>query len=144
MLFLENHCFFTHLLFIDSDITFSPEQIIRMVRVNEDLVVGSYPHKAYDFTSLTHIAKKGMNVLDIEPAALRYSGSMVAERESTNEDYQVKEKDGFVRGWWDCPTGFMLIKRNVFEKMIDVIGKEISYINDLPQCSPDGSQVIVF
>ena len=45
--------------------------------------------------------------------------------------FNVKEYNGFVKGWWDCPTGFVLIKRNVFEKMIEKIGDQIKYINDL-------------
>ena len=142
--FLENPVF-THLLFIDADISFSSEQIARMVKVNKDLVVGSYPHKAYDFTSIAELLRRNpnMDIKDIEPTILRYSGSMVAERKSVDENFAINEIDGFVKGWWDCPTGFMMIKRNVFEKMIDVMGKEISYINDLPQCSPDGLSVIV-
>ena len=142
--FLENKIF-THLLFIDSDISFSYENIARMVKFNKEFVVGSYPHKAYDWTQIHNLIKHkpDISTSEIEASILRYSGSMMADRNNTNEEYSVKEDNGFVKGWWDCPTGFMLIRRDVFEKMINTIGDEIMYINDLPQTSDDGLSVIV-
>ena len=142
--FVENKDF-THLLFIDSDITFSPEQIIRMVKIDKDFVVGSYPHKAYDWTSLYNLIKKkpDINLTELEATILRYSGSMMSVKDSETGKHNVIEENGFVRGCWDCPTGFMMIKKEVFEKMIAKIGEEIYYINDLPQTSDDGLSVVI-
>lgn len=142
--FLENKTF-THLLFIDSDISFSYKQIVRMVQFNKELVIGSYPHKAYDWTSIYNIIKKkeDLTIKELEASILRYSGSMLSEKNNDNNNFSLIEDNGFVKGWWDCPTGFMLIRRDTFEKMIDKIGKEISYINDLPQTSADGLSVII-
>jgi len=36
----------THLMFIDSDITFEPELVHRMLTFDEDVVGGMYPAKA--------------------------------------------------------------------------------------------------
>ena len=39
----------THLLFIDSDITFSPESVIRFLKFRKPVVGGAYPKKHVDF-----------------------------------------------------------------------------------------------
>ena len=87
------------------------------------------------------IKNKDIPLSEIEASTLRYSGSMGCERNDDKSDFNVKEYNGFVKGWWDCPTGFMLIKRNVFEKMIEKIGDQIKYINDLPTTTEDGLSV---
>lgn len=42
----------THLLFIDADIQFHPNSVIKMLRENKDVLCGCYPKKALDFVSL--------------------------------------------------------------------------------------------
>ena len=42
----------THLLFIDADIQFSPESVIKMLKEDKDVIAGCYPKKAIDFESI--------------------------------------------------------------------------------------------
>lgn len=98
----------SHLLFIDADIGFEVEQVLRMLRFGEDVVAGMYPLKLIDWTadSLDRVR----NGEGIDQAPLRFVGTPChgAERERKGE---------FVTGSY-AGTGFMLIRRRVFETMI--------------------------
>src|SRR5580700_3022272 len=50
--FLDNPAT-THLLFIDADICFAPEQVVRMLRFDRDFVAGLYPAKIIDWQQLS-------------------------------------------------------------------------------------------
>ena len=107
----------THLMFIDADIAFEPDLIKRMVDFDEDVVGGMYPVKALRWDAPSHIWSR-------EPAtaaALQYVGKFCegAERE---------RRGAFVTGVY-CATGFMLIKRRVFEQMI-AAHPECAYSSD--------------
>ena len=47
----------THLFFIDADIEFQPEEILRMVAYDKPVVVGAYPKKAINWTSIINAAR---------------------------------------------------------------------------------------
>ncbi len=91
--FLENSSA-THLLFIDSDIGFEPEHIFKLLLHDKDIVGGLYPKKAIppDF------------VVNVSPEAVDANG-------------QIKAENGLIPVS-RLGTGFMLIKRNVFEQHI--------------------------
>jgi hypothetical protein len=54
--FMENQSA-THLFFIDADIEFNPEDILRMVAYDKPIVVGAYPKKALNWTSIISAAR---------------------------------------------------------------------------------------
>jgi hypothetical protein len=95
--FLATDC--THLLFIDCDLIFRVEDVERLATHDEAIVSGFYPIK-WDGKLL--FAGRALN--DLPPVGergllpLRYIGS-----------------------------GFLLVRRDVFEKMIAAYGDEISY-----------------
>lgn len=98
----------THLLFIDADIGFSPDEVIRLLRVGKDVAAGSYPLK---------IQHTGPEVFDhvqsgepLSTATLRYVGVPL-------EGDQRQTDDGFVTAEY-AGTGFMLIRREALERMI--------------------------
>lgn len=78
----------THLFFIDSDIKFAAEEIVKLVLRDKDIVGGAYP------------AKK-------EPPF--YVVNKVPEPEIDGDLVQVRH----------LGTGFLMIKRAVFEKLIE-------------------------
>ncbi len=98
----------THLLFVDADITFSPDQVARMLAFDKDFVAGFYPAKIIDWQQL--VARAGKSAESIEEAGLAYVGDLCKGDE-------LKTKDGFATGVY-AGTGFQLIKRNVFERMM--------------------------
>ncbi len=98
----------THLFFIDADIGFSVEQVIRMIRFDQDMVAGMYPLKLRDWTAapLLHL-KTGEQA---ETASLRYVGTPCE-----GEDFQ--QRDGFVTGMY-AGAGFLLIRRAALLRMM--------------------------
>ena len=97
----------THLLFIDSDIAFDVESLQRMLDVDRDFVAGLYPLKTVDWKTLPLHAVKGE---PLPQAGLSYVGQPCTGSE-------LRVEDGFVTGVY-AGTGFQLIKRSVFERMI--------------------------
>tara|TARA_R110000744_G_scaffold215021_5_gene333903 strand:- start:173 stop:1060 length:888 start_codon:yes stop_codon:yes gene_type:complete len=94
----------THLMFIDADIEFEPESIIRMLAMDKELITGAYPKKT----------------LPVDYAInLKF-----ADKEKT----QVKVDMGAVEVL-DASTGFWLMKREVVDKMIEGY-PELFYLND--------------
>ena len=94
----------THLMFIDADIEFEPESVIRMLAMDKDLITGAYPKKT----------------LPVDYAInLKF-----ADKEKT----QVKVDMGAVEVL-DASTGFWLMKRKVVERMIEAY-PELFYLND--------------
>lgn len=94
----------THLLFVDADISFSPDQVARMLQFGEPLVAGLYPLKVLDWQQAAGRGRAGQ-----EEDALYYCGLPCTGEER-------EDRDGFVTGHY-AGTGFMLIAREVLETM---------------------------
>ncbi|MDE2029212.1 MAG: hypothetical protein KGI97_01475 [Alphaproteobacteria bacterium] len=99
----------THLLFVDADIGFSVEAVTRMLKFGQDFVAGLYPAKIIDWHQLAQHFGRTPEALD--EAGLAYVGALC-------EGAEARRKDGFATGTY-AGTGFQLIKRDVFKRMID-------------------------
>ena len=51
----------THLFFIDADIEFNPEDILRMVAYDKPIIVGAYPKKALNWNSIINAARDDLS-----------------------------------------------------------------------------------
>jgi len=110
----------THFLFIDADIHFDPESVIRLIKSGHDVAVAAYPKKTVMWDSAENYVKSGESGRDLS----RVASSLVL-----NFRYQQTQiKNGFAEVL-DGPTGFMLIKREVFTKMFEKY-PELRCIND--------------
>lgn len=98
----------THFLFIDADIHFDPESVMRLIRSDHDIAVAAYPKKCVMWDSVDEHFKSGGTGKD--PA--RVASSLVMNFKYAN----TQIVNGFAEVL-DGPTGFMLIKRDVFTKM---------------------------
>ena len=106
----------THLFWIDSDIGFTPEAAVRLLAADYDIAAGVYPLK-YDawpeegFPENLRLTKEAYQAL-----YQRYTvnGRVLPDAESL--DLEINE-DGFM-ALSEAPTGFMVIKREVFERMM--------------------------
>jgi hypothetical protein len=97
----------THLLFVDADIGFSPEQVFRLIESGADVVAGVYPIKRINWEKARRaLESKRPNV----PAA---SLDYVLEIDDPDRVMVVR---GFTRVRY-AGTGFLMIRRHVLEKM---------------------------
>ena len=108
--FLESNA--THLLFIDSDIYFQSKSIMKMLEKDKDIISVPYPLKTLMWDKVFDKMKEGKinTPEDIRKATHTYPMKVPSEK-----DIEIKE--GVIEVT-DSPTGCMLIKRNVIEKMI--------------------------
>lgn len=97
----------THLLFVDADIAFEPEQFLRLLRFDEDFVAALYPLKSVDWDALPRRAVAGE---PLRSAGLTYVGTLL-------ESPRRQVRDGFATAKY-AGTGFQLIRRAVFERLI--------------------------
>lgn len=113
--FLRNEQF-THLLFIDSDIGFDPQDVLAMIALDKDIIGGPYPKKSINWRNVYEGAKNAVkndkkgefNAAELEQLTGDYVFNPVpgTKQFKVNEPLEVME----------IGTGFMLIKREVFSK----------------------------
>lgn len=101
----------THLLFIDSDISFEPEQIIRLLDADKDVAGAMYPIKDYDWqqASPQGAAAPSATAEALRETALHYVGTPIPGNNA--------EWDGPLTTAFYIGTGMLLIKRAVIDKM---------------------------
>ena len=121
---------YTHLLFIDGDIEFQIEDVLKLYVHDKDVIVGAYPKKGVAWDRIR------ANVLN-NPSK-EFSSQEIA---AFGSDYAINFKfvdkatkaiaieNGLIK-LHDAGTGFMMIKRSVIEKMIKA-NPELKYNNDV-------------
>tara|TARA_Y100000114_G_scaffold156774_1_gene185200 strand:+ start:1133 stop:2041 length:909 start_codon:yes stop_codon:yes gene_type:complete len=105
---------YTHLLFIDSDIDFQSKTIFTMLEKDKDVISCVYPMKTFDW-------KKVWRRLNEKEGAINNADDLM----NAGYTFPVKVEDPSMIQVSDglaevthAPTGCMLIKRNVLERMI--------------------------
>ena len=101
-MFLHSDC--THLMFIDADIEFQPDDVIRALAYDKPILAGAYPKKA----------------LPVQYA--------INFKFADDERKRLRVENGAVEVL-DASTGFFLVKREVIERMIAEY-PELHYRND--------------
>lgn len=122
----------THLFFIDADIEFNPEDILRMVAYDKPIIVGAYPKKAVNWNSIIEAARRDPDETadTIEGHSSNYvvNFEFVKDKDG-NRTPQVQIVDNLVK-LKDAGTGFMCIKKEVVQQMFDKY-PETKYANDI-------------
>jgi hypothetical protein len=99
----------THLLFIDSDIGFAPEQVFRLLTFDADVAAAAYPFKRIEWDKVRRGAQDGR--IDLEAVGLSYvfypesKGPMTAR----NDFVRVRH----------AGTGFLMIRRPALIRMCE-------------------------
>jgi hypothetical protein len=94
-------------MFIDADVEFAPDAVIRLVKSDHDVSVAVYPKKVVMWDQVKNAVENG----DERNMAM-LSSSLVANIGAAKRTIE----NGFVE-LLDGPTGFMAIKRRAFEKL---------------------------
>lgn len=106
-LFLEKG--FDYLMFIDADISFDAGAVATLLAADRDIACGIYPKKEIDWRQVSKAAKEGKENLQDYGGA--FVMNMVGQNHAeTDEDGMIEVRHG--------GTGFMLIKRRVFEELM--------------------------
>lgn len=128
--FLKTEC--THMMFIDSDIGFNPAAIPKMIEADKDIICGLYPKKEINWPRIEGAVKAGHSVNDLH----KFVGSFVVNAIGDTFKGSSSEPIEIASGG----TGFMLIKREVFEALSDSVPY---YHNDVFLSTDDITQVKV-
>jgi hypothetical protein len=126
--FLQSN--FTRLLFIDADIEYQVEDIIKLVYHDRDVVVGAYPKKGVNWQRIKDavVDQKEQKHDDRQIAA--FGSDYAINFKFVNRDAkQIAIERGLIK-LHDAGTGFMMIKRSAIDKLIEAY-PELKYNNDL-------------
>jgi len=117
--FMKSDC--THLLFIDADIGFNPYHIPAMIEADKDIIGAAYPKKEINFSRIAKAAKADVPVEKLSDFTGEFVIRTVKNKSATGTIMTPLEVECI-------GTGFMLIKREVFEGLKD---KVPSYTSDM-------------
>jgi len=106
-LFLKTDC--THLFFIDADIQWTPEDVLKLINHNKEIVIGLYPNKGYKFNNYLSDGRK-IETPDDVFKTLEYSTGFNEIINTIHDNNLIEVKYG--------ATGFMMIKRLVIDALI--------------------------
>ena len=97
----------THLLFLDADIGFEAEQVLRLIQCGAEMCAAVYPVKRIDWDKVKETIETARP--DPATAALRYVFEV-------DDPSAVIEKAGFVKVRY-AGTGFFMMRRDAVERM---------------------------
>jgi hypothetical protein len=112
----------THMMFIDADINFNPHDVLTMLQADKEIICGIYPKKEINWTTVKQAMDAG-----VPNEQLKYhTGSFVVNLVdyAPSVTVPVNEPVEIQNGG----TGFMMIKREVFETLIPYVP---FYMNDV-------------
>lgn len=112
-MFLEDPFDYTHLMFIDADIEFDADSVIRMLALDKELIAGAYPKKNINWERVKQVLQKNPNA-DVNEIAIS-AADYAINFKNGGQDILVELGAAEVL---DASTGFMLIKKKVFLDMI--------------------------
>ena len=101
----------THILYIDADIGFPPEQVFRLIDADRDVIAAVCPLKKIDWEKVRAAAKA--DVADLQEVGIGY-----VVRFLPNPENSVEVVDGFAQVAYGG-TGFLLIKRQAMQRLVD-------------------------
>jgi hypothetical protein len=97
----------THLLFIDADIKFRVEDIVRMIKADKELIIGPVALKGYNWEEIRMAALAGEDNIGRTGGVFNINLLPGIKMEDENEPFEI-EHGG---------NAFMLIRRDCFEKL---------------------------
>lgn len=123
---------YTHLMFVDADIEFQVEDIIKLYAHNKDVVVGAYPKKGVAWQRIKDNMQEPTNTgkafTDKDIAA--FGSDYAVNFKFVDRDTRTIAVENGIVKLHDAGTGFMMIKREAILKMIKAY-PELKYNNDV-------------
>ena len=101
---------YTHLMFIDADIHFDPNDVLALAALDKDIIGGPYPKKCIAWEKVRNAVDTGL--ADEDPNILeQYTGDYVFNPVENTHQIKVSEPVEVL----EIGTGFMMITRKVFD-----------------------------
>jgi hypothetical protein len=110
---------YSHLLFVDADISFDPATVLRYLEFDQDVIGGIYPIKKLNIGELRRLPID--DDWATEAASYNYSSTSKIDEDNIPQD-------GFVQVEY-AASGFMMIKRQALEAMVTYY-PELRYEHD--------------
>jgi hypothetical protein len=120
----------THLIFIDADIKFRPEDVAKMIMADKPIIVGPAPMKGINWDRVRDGALHKYDNLSKLTGIFAITELEGHVMKNSNEPFQIKHGG----------TGFMMIRRDVFKDLSKHVGK----YNNGGSSIPPGSEVFDF
>jgi hypothetical protein len=134
----------THVIFIDSDITWSPVDIFKLLMSEKHLIGGIYPLKQYNWNKLAKNPDFCKNIVqiknknDVISSIVSDDVMIQSNLLSYNVNY-IKKENKIVNNLIELKhiaTGFMMISRTVIEKMCAAF-PSTKYTDDINFLTPE-------
>ena len=102
---------YTHLMFIDADIHYDPNDVLTLAALDKDIIGGPYPKKCIAWEKVRNAVDAGL--ADEDPTVLeKFTGDFVFNPTEGTTQIKVNEPTEVL----EVGTGFVMIAREVFEK----------------------------
>lgn len=101
----------THILYIDADIGFRPENVFRLLDAQKEVIAAVCPLKQIDWEKVRKAAKA--DVKDLQAASIGY-----VVRFLPTPDNSVEVNDGYAQVAYGG-TGFLMISRGAMQRLFD-------------------------
>lgn len=111
--FLNSNC--THLVFIDGGIEFKPEDLLRLIVANKDIVCGTVPKRGINWEKLRRYVTNNVSCTNSEFHSAATDCDLVLS--FSKDKNQLIIEDGLLEVEYSN-SAFMCIKREAVEKMI--------------------------
>jgi len=115
--FLGDQGDYTHMLFIDSDIDFKFETIMKMLKFDKEVIATPYPMKHIHWEQIWERLQQGKIKTKDELMKAGFIYPIKMDNLMNENNKQISVVNGLIEVS-HAPTGCMLIKRQVFDKMI--------------------------
>jgi hypothetical protein len=104
---------YTHMLFIDSDISFDPSSVVKLLKCDKDVVSIPYPMKTINWNKIHGRLQddKNISIENLSKSGFTYP-IKVEDQSNINVNKGIMEVT-------HAPTGFMLIKKETILKMVE-------------------------
>jgi len=127
--FMANKAF-THIMFIDVDLSFNHEDILKMLWHDKEVMTGAYPIKEISWDKVVELVNGDCEKEKIAEKSTRFVVNPV-----TGGTGRVRVDNGAI-SIHDAGTGFMLIKREAFEKLFEAY-PDLKYNDDTGSLKDD-------
>jgi hypothetical protein len=121
---------YTHLMFIDADIEFNVDDMLKLYAHNRDVCVGAYPKKGVNWDRIKDTIINDPEKVKDGGAISAMGADYAVNFKFINKDDRSIAVDRGVVKLHDAGTGFMMIKRQAILKMIKAY-PELKYNNDV-------------